>query len=189
MRGSGVERFPCDSGKQEVIISTWNRCVPMRIVGSPPKHFGDWCSHTWVRQNSSPTRWHLRAGICLSCQPTAQEWIIISVIMRSSGVERFPWDSGQQEVTISPWNRCVFMIIVGSPPKHFGDWCFHTSVRQNLSPTRQYRVGEFWTTSVRTPVSKMFRWRTYNSHGHTSVPSGDYDFLSWRTELSPTTLL
>ena len=38
-------------------------------------------------------------------------------------------------------------------------------VVQNSSPTRLRLVGdEFWTTRVRTPVSKMFRWRTYNSH-------------------------
>ena len=45
---------------------------------------------------------------------------------------------------------------------HFGD----TLVVQNSSPTRLSLVGdEFWTTRVRIPVSKMFRWRTYNSHG------------------------
>ena len=44
-----------------------------------------------------------------------------------------------------------------------------TRVVQNSSPKRRSRVGdEFWTTSVRTPVSKM---------------------LSWRTAFSPTTLL
>ena len=38
-------------------------------------------------------------------------------------------------------------------------------VVQNPSPTRLRLVGdELWTTPVRTPVSKMFRWRTYNSH-------------------------
>ena len=37
-------------------------------------------------------------------------------------------------------------------------------VVQNSSPTRLRHVGdEFWTTRVRTPVSKMFWWRTYNS--------------------------
>ena len=39
-----------------------------------------------------------------------------------------------------------------------------TLVVQNSSPTRLRLVGdELWTTRVRTPVSKMFRWRTYNS--------------------------
>ena len=39
-----------------------------------------------------------------------------------------------------------------------------TLVVQNSSPTRLRLVGdEFWTTCVRTPVSKMFWWRTYNS--------------------------
>ena len=40
-----------------------------------------------------------------------------------------------------------------------------TLVVQNSSPTRLRLVGdELRTTRVRTPVSKMFRWRTYNSH-------------------------
>ena len=39
-----------------------------------------------------------------------------------------------------------------------------TLVVQNSSPTRLRLVGdELRTTRVRTPVSKMFRWRTYNS--------------------------
>ena len=39
-----------------------------------------------------------------------------------------------------------------------------TLLVQNSSPTRLRLVGdELWTTRVRTPVSKMFRWRTYNS--------------------------
>ena len=39
-----------------------------------------------------------------------------------------------------------------------------TLVVQNSSPTRLRLVGdEFWPTRVRTPVSKIFRWRTYNS--------------------------
>ena len=38
-----------------------------------------------------------------------------------------------------------------------------TLVVQNSSPTRLRLVGdELRTTCVRTPVSKMFRWRTYN---------------------------
>ena len=42
-----------------------------------------------------------------------------------------------------------------------------TLVAQNSSPTRLRLVGdELWTTRVRTPVSKMFRWRTYNSGPH-----------------------
>ena len=41
-----------------------------------------------------------------------------------------------------------------------------TLVVQNSSPTRLRLVGdELWTTRVRTPVSKMFRWRTYNYFG------------------------
>ena len=36
-----------------------------------------------------------------------------------------------------------------------------TRVVHNSSPTRRSRVGdEFWTTSVRTPISKMLSWRT-----------------------------
>ena len=39
-----------------------------------------------------------------------------------------------------------------------------TLMVQNSSPTRIRLVGdEFSPTCVRTPVSKMFRWRTYNS--------------------------
>ena len=39
-----------------------------------------------------------------------------------------------------------------------------TLVVQNSSPTRLRLVGdEFRPTRVRTPISKMFRWRTYNS--------------------------
>ena len=43
--------------------------------------------------------------------------------------------------------------VVGSPLKHFGDWCSHTS------------GSEFSTKSVRTPVSKMLSWRTVFSLG------------------------
>ena len=39
-----------------------------------------------------------------------------------------------------------------------------TLVVQNSSPTLLRLVGdELWTTRVRTPISKMFRWITYNS--------------------------
>ena len=39
-----------------------------------------------------------------------------------------------------------------------------TLVVQNSSPIRLFLVGDkFWPTRVRTPVSKMFLWRTYNS--------------------------
>ena len=39
-----------------------------------------------------------------------------------------------------------------------------TLVVQNSYPTRLRLIGdELWTTRVRTPVSKMFRWRTYKS--------------------------
>ena len=31
--------------------------------------------------------------------------------------------------------------LVGSPPKHFGDWCSQTS-GSNSSPTRRSRVGD-----------------------------------------------
>ena len=48
-----------------------------------------------------------------------------------------------------------------------------TLVVQNSSPTRLRLVGdELLTTRVRTPVSKMFRWRTYNSPGETLVVRG-----------------
>ena len=38
-----------------------------------------------------------------------------------------------------------------------------TLVVQNSSPTRLCLFEDgFWTTGVRTPVSKIFRWRTYS---------------------------
>ena len=47
-----------------------------------------------------------------------------------------------------------------------------TLVVQNSSPTRLRLVGdELWTTRVRTPVSKMFRWRTYNSPSYKIKPT------------------
>ena len=43
-------------------------------------------------------------------------------------------------------------------------------VVQNSSPTRLRLVGdEFWTTRVITPVSKMFRWRIYNTSSYDTV--------------------
>ena len=55
-----------------------------------------------------------------------------------------------------------------------------TVVVQNSFPTRLRLVGdELWTTCVKTPVSKMFRWRTYNSltqfHNHHLI--GSVSFL------------
>ena len=54
-----------------------------------------------------------------------------------------------------------------------------TLVVQNSSPTRLRLVGdELWTTRVRTPVSKMFRWKTYNSHtsARTTYRLGEANF-------------
>ena len=56
-----------------------------------------------------------------------------------------------------------------------------THVVHNSSPTRLRLVGdEFWTTRVRTPVSKMFRWRTYNSpHNSHSICANLFIISMW----------
>ena len=57
-----------------------------------------------------------------------------------------------------------YLTIMWRERTQFSNSTFWRLVVQNSSPTRLRFVGvEFWTTHVRTPVSKMFRWRTYNS--------------------------
>ena len=60
----------------------------------------------------------------------------------------------------------------------FSNSTFWRLVVQNSSPTRLRLVGdEFWTTHVRTPVSKMFWWRTCNIRHCSFILTGRYRLL------------